>query len=241
MADFDSFAYRFIIAIVEPLMRVSTKRDWRGGENVPATGPCIVVPNHTSYFDPLAVGHFLLVAAKRRPRYLGKREIVEMPVLGKLFQAAGQIPVHRNTTNAINAYKDAIAALELGHCIAIYPEGTTTLDPDNWPMMGKTGAARLALTTGAPLIPIAQWGAEQVMPNEDGFRFRILPKKTMHVHAGRPVDIDDLRGKPITPELLAEATERIMLAITMLLAEIRGEQPPAERYNPRRHRGGASE
>lgn len=241
MTDFDSGAYRFIVGIVKPLLNISTKREWRGAEHVPAQGPCIIVPNHTSYFDPLAVGHFLLVAAKRHPRYLGKREIVEMPVLGKLFQAAGQIPVHRNTTNAVNAYKDAITALEHGHCIAIYPEGTTTLDPDNWPMMGKTGAARLALTTGAPLIPIAQWGPEQVMPNEDGFAFRILPRKTMHVHAGEAVNIDDLRGKPITSELLAEATERIMLAITMLLAEIRGEMPPAERYNPRRRRNGASE
>lgn len=241
MTDFNSAAYRFIIAFGVPLIRAFTKREWRGIEHVPASGPCIVVPNHTSYFDPLAVGHFLIDGAKRRPRYLGKREIVEMPVLGKFFQAAGQIPVHRNTTNAINAYRDAIAALELGHCIAIYPEGTTTEDPDYWPMMGKTGAARLALTTGAPLIPIAQWGPEQVMPNEDGFRFHILPRKTMHVHAGAPVNVDDLRDKPITAELLAEATERIMLAITLLLAEIRGEQPPAERYNPRKKRGGASE
>ena len=240
MTDFDSAAYRFIINVGLPILRVVTKRDWRGLEHVPTSGPCIVVPNHTSYFDPLSVGHFLIEGAKRRPRYLGKREVVEMPVLGKLFQAAGQITVHRNTTNAVNAYRDAIAALELGHCVTIYPEGTTTHDPDNWPMMGKTGAARLALATGAPLIPVAQWGAEQVMPNEDGFHLRIFPRKTMQVRAGQAVDIDDLRDKPITADLLEEATERIMLAITMLLAEIRGEQPPAERYNPRKRRGGAA-
>lgn len=240
MSDFDSAAYRLIIRIGLPIIRMLNKREWRGVEHVPASGPCIVVPNHTSYWDPLAVGEFLIDGCNRRPRYLGKREIVEMPVLGKFFQAAGQIPVHRNTTNAVNAYKDAIAALEHGHCIALYPEGTTTRDPDNWPMMGKTGAARLALTTGAPVIPIAQWGAEQVIPNQDKFELHLFPRKTMQVSAGEPVNLDDLRDQPMTAELLAEATDRIMLAITMLLAEIRGEQPPAERYNPRQHRGGAS-
>ena len=236
MSDFNSGALQFIVRLGEPVIRAITKREWRGMEHVPAEGPCIIAPNHTSNFDPLAVGHFLVVGCGRHPRFLGKREVVEMPVFGRLFQAAGQIPVHRGTTNAINAYKDAIAALDLGHCIALYPEGTTTKDPDNWPMVGKTGAARLALTTGAPVIPIAQWGAEQVMPNKDGFAFHVFPRKTMHVHAGQPVDLDDLRGLDITADVLADATERIMLSISLLLAEIRGEMPPAERYNPRRRR-----
>ena len=239
MAEFDSGAYQFIVRLGEPVLRAITKREWRGMEHVPADGACIIAPNHTSNFDPLAVGHFVIMGAKRHPRFLGKREVVEMPVFGRLFQAAGQIPVHRGTTNAINAYKDAIAALEQGHCVAIYPEGTTTKDPDNWPMMGKTGAARMALATGAPVIPIAQWGPEEVMPNHAGFAFRVLPRKTMRVHAGAAVDLDDLRDVPITSEVLADATERIMLSITMLLAEIRGELPPAERYNPRKRRSDA--
>ena len=240
MSDFDSAAYRLIIRVGLPIIRWVTKRDWRGMEHVPANGPCIITPNHTSYWDPLAVGHFIIDGCRRRPRYLGKREIVEMPVFGKLFQAAGQISVHRETSNAINAYANAVEALKLGHCIAIYPEGTTTRDPDNWPMVAKTGAARLALTTGAPVIPVAQWGPEQVIPNQDKFEFHLFPRKLMQVRAGAPVDLDDLRGQPITAELLTEASERIMLAITLLLAEIRGELPPAERYNPLRRRGGAS-
>lgn len=239
MAEFDSRAMRFIVGFGVPLLRILTKRDWRGMEHVPSSGPCIIAPNHTSNFDPLAVGHFLLVGCRRNPRFLGKREVVEMPVFGKLFQAAGQIPVHRGTTNAINAYKDAIAAIEEGQCVAIYPEGTTTKDPDNWPMTGKTGAARMALATGAPVIPIAQWGPEQVMPNGHGFAFHILPRKVMQVHAGEAVNLDDLRGLDMTSEVLAEATERIMLSISMLLAEIRGELPPAERYNPRKRRSDA--
>lgn len=236
VAVHESLAYRFIKLVARPIMMAVTKRDWRGMEHIPAEGGVVLAANHTSYFDPLAVAHYI-VDAGRAPRFLGKSEIVAMPVLGKLFQAAGQIPVYRGTASAANAYKDAIAALERGESVALYPEGTTTRDPDLWPMMGKTGAARMALTTGAPVIPIAQWGPHEVIPDKTKLRINLFPRKTMHVHAGNAVDLDDLRDREITGEILDEATERIMLAITMLLAEIRGELPPAERYNPRKRRG----
>ncbi len=234
MADREPGAFRFIKGIVRPFMRLTTNRDWRGGEHIPASGACILTPNHTSDFDPLAIGHFI-VDQGRMPHFLGKKEVVDMPVLGRLFKAAGQIPVYRGTATAVNAYRDAISALERGECIAVYPEGTVTKDPNLWPMMGKTGTARMALTTGAPVIPIAQWGAHLVKANKQ-LSFHFFPRKTMHVHAGRPVDLDDLRGREMTSEVLDEATERVMLAITMLLAEIRGELPPAERYNPRQRK-----
>lgn len=236
MAVHESMAYRFIKLVALPIMRAVTKRDWRGMEHIPAEGGVVLVANHTSYFDPLAVGHFV-IAAGRVPRFLGKAEVVAMPVLGRLFQAAGQIPVYRGTASAANAYRDAITALERGESIMIYPEGTTTGDPDLWPMMGKTGAARMALTTGAPVIPIAQWGPQEVVPDKRKPRIHLFPRKTMQVHAGNAVNLDDLRGREMTTAVLDEATERIMLAITMLLAEIRGELPPAERYNPRKRRG----
>lgn len=234
MADKVPGAFRFIEGVVRPFMRLSTRRDWRGGEHIPADGACILAPNHSSNFDPLAIGYFI-VEQGRMPRFLGKKEVVDMPVLGRLFKAAGQIPVHRGTSTAVNAYRDAITALERGQCICVYPEGTVTKDPNLWPMMGKTGTARMALTTGAPVIPIAQWGAHLVIPRKT-IAFHLLPRKTMHVHAGEAVNLDDLRGREMTTEVLDEATERIMLAITMLLAEIRGELPPAERYNPRQRK-----
>lgn len=223
---------------MRPLMMMLTKRDWRGAENIPKSGGVVVAVNHTSYFDPLAVGHFV-VDNGRAPRFLGKVEVFKNPVLGRLFKAAGQIPVHRGTAVAAVALRDAIAGLERGECIVVYPEGTTTQDPDLWPMAAKSGAARMALMADVPLIPVAQWGPHEVMPDK-AFNIKLFPIKTMRVHAGPPVDLDDLRGKDITAELLDEATERIMVAITKLLAEIRGEQPPAERYNPRKRRGGAS-
>lgn len=234
-------AYRLIKFIMRPLLMVLTKRDWRGAHHLPPTGGVVVAVNHTSYFDPLAVGHFV-VDNGRAPRFLGKVEVFKNPILGRLFKAAGQIPVHRGTAVAAVALRDAIAGLEQGECIVVYPEGTTTSDPDRWPMAAKTGAARMALMAGVPVIPVAQWGPHEVIPDKGkGFTIRLLPRKTMHVHAGEPVNLDDLRGRDIDAAMLEDATERIMLAITLLLAEIRGEQPPAQRYNPRHHRGGADE
>jgi 1-acyl-sn-glycerol-3-phosphate acyltransferase len=106
-------------------------------------------------------------------------------------------------------------------------------------MTGKTGAARIALTTGAPVIPVAQWGAQEVIgPYRK--EFRILPRKVMRVTAGPPVDLDDLRGRDLDAKTLREATERIVAAITALLEEIRGETAPAERFDLRASRAAAA-
>ena len=232
----ESLAYRFIKAVARPIMMAVTKRDWRGMEHIPSAGGVVLAANHTSYFDPLAVAHFI-VDAGRAPRFLGKAEIVAMPVLGRLFQAAGQIPVYRGTASAANAYRDGISALVAGEAVALYPEGTTTLEPDFWPMIGKTGAARMALTTGVPVIPIAQWGPHEVIPEKTKFSIHLFPRKTMRVRAGAAVNLDDLRGRELTSEVLDDATERIMSAITSILEDIRGESAPVERYDPRKHRG----
>jgi 1-acyl-sn-glycerol-3-phosphate acyltransferase len=114
----------------------------------------------------------------------------------------------------------------------IYPEGTITRDPDLWPMRGKTGAARLAFTTGCPVVPIGQWGAQELMPGRKPSFPRLLPRKTLRVAAGDPIPLDDLHEKPMTVDILDEATARIMDAVTVLVAELRGATPPAQRYDP---------
>jgi 1-acyl-sn-glycerol-3-phosphate acyltransferase len=119
-----------------------------------------------------------------------------------------------------------------GECVVVYPEGTITREPDLWPMTGRTGAARIALASGAPVIPIAQWGPNHILAPY-AKRPRLLPRKTIHVTAGPPVDLDDLRSQPLTPEVLRAATDRIMDEVTRLLEEIRGEKAPAERFDPR--------
>lgn len=223
-------AFTFIEAIGRPLLVTLVKRDWRGLENVPREGGVIVVANHYSFFDPLSVGHFL-VKAGRTPRFLAKAAVFKAPMLGRLFQSAGQIPVQRESRDAALAFKDALAAVERGETIIVYPEGTMTKDPNLWPMAGKTGAARIALRTGAPVLPIAQWGAQEVFaPYSKKPKF--FPRKTLKVTAGKPIDLRAQFGPEITSETLRNATDQIMDVLTGMLAEIRGEQPPAERFDP---------
>ena len=121
-------------------------------------------------------------------------------------------------------------AVHDGEAVVVYPEGTITRDPDLWPMTGKTGAARIALLADVPVIPIAQWGAQDVM-GPYAKEFKVFPPKTMQMRVGPPVDLDDFRGETLSSEVLVSATTRIMDAITGLLEDIRGEQAPAERLD----------
>ena len=235
------FWYVLAIGLLRPGMLALTKRDWHGAEHLRARPlpdgtqvPIVVCPNHISWFDPLESAHFLYDNG-RPPRYLGKESVFRVPVVGRIITGAGQIPVYRETSDAASSVRAAVAAVERGECVVVYPEGTITRDPDLWPMTGKTGAARIALMTGAPVIPLAQWGAQEVIgPYRK--EFRILPRKTMHVWAGPPVDLDDLRDREIDTALLQEATTRIMAAITGLLEQVRGESAPPERYDMRKSR-----
>jgi 1-acyl-sn-glycerol-3-phosphate acyltransferase len=227
------FAYRFTVAILRPLLMLLTKRDWRGVEHLPTTGGFVAAPNHLSYFDPLAFAHFL-VDNDHPPYFLGKEAVFRVPVVGAILRGAQQIPVYRNTGQAADAFRAAVDAVESGKCVAVYPEGTLTRDPDLWPMVGKTGAARIALSTKCPVIPVAQWGPQDVL-EPYGKRPRLLPRRTMHLRAGPPVDLTDLYDQPVTGALLREATDRIMAAITAELETIRGGQAPAERFDSRKH------
>lgn len=222
---------RFAVAVLRPLMLLLTRRDWRGAERLPRTGGVVVVPNHISHFDPLVVAHFLWDNG-RSPRFLAKAGLFNVPLLRRLMRGAGQIPVYRESREAGAAFRAAVEAVNRGECVIVYPEGTVTRDPAGWPMAGKSGAARIALATGAPVVPVAQWGAQDVLAPYTK-RLRLLPRKTVHVIAGEPVQLDDLRAKPPTPEVQRAATERILDDLTALLAQIRGDQPPAVRFDPR--------
>jgi 1-acyl-sn-glycerol-3-phosphate acyltransferase len=227
------FWYRVVAHFLRPILMVTPRRAWSGTEHLPPAGIGVVVaPNHISYADPLTLAHFLWDNG-RAPRYLAKESVFRIPVLGKIITACGQIPVYRASRNAARAYRDAVSAVRAGECVGIYPEGTITKDPDLWPMIGKTGAARVALETGCPVIPIAQWGPQEILAPYSK-RLRLLPPKTVHVVAGPAVDLTDLRGRPVTAEVLRAASGRIVDAITAQLAELRGELPPPTRYDPAR-------
>ena len=120
-----------------------------------------------------------------------------------------------------------------GGAIIIYPEGTLTRDPALWPMKGHTGAARMALESGIPVVPMAHWGAQEVFPRY-AKRFYVFPRKTSRLVVGEPVDLSAFAGRPLDKATLTAATNVIMDAITALLAELRGEQPPAAALGPGR-------
>ena len=100
-------------------------------------------------------------------------------------------------------------------------------------MVGKSGAARIALATGAPVIPVGQWGAHEVLPPYTT-RPRLVPRKRVVMKAGDPVDLSDLLEQPRSTALVNQATARIMAALVSVVEELRGEQAPAERFDPRK-------
>ncbi|MEY4035207.1 MAG: hypothetical protein RLZZ311_384 [Actinomycetota bacterium] len=216
--------------IIIPIFNLLMKRDWKGAENIPSQGRVIVASNHMSYLDVLVFTHFLYRNG-RAPRYLGKSGVFKVPVIGKILLAAGQVPVERESTDAKKAVDHAKIILEQGHMLGVYPEGTLTRDPDMWPMVAKTGCARLALQTDTPVIPIAQWGSQLVIPNYTT-KLNLFPRKTIIIRAGKPVDLSRWYGKGDDPQALIEATAEIMRAITALLEEIRGEKRPEVIFDP---------
>jgi 1-acyl-sn-glycerol-3-phosphate acyltransferase len=224
------FWYRLAATLLRPIFTVITRRVWRGAENLPTSGGYVAAVNHLSYVDPFTFAHFLFDNGQL-PRFLAKDSLFHLFFIGNVMRGAKQIPVYRTSGDAMSALSAAVAAVEAGECVAIYPEGTLTRDPDLWPMQGKTGAARVALASGCPVIPIAQWGAQEILGPYKVLP-RLLPRHTSYVSAGPPVDLSRFEGRELTVEVYREATDAILDAITELLAEIRQQQPPATRWDP---------
>jgi 1-acyl-sn-glycerol-3-phosphate acyltransferase len=222
--------FRFGAAVLIPILRAITKRDWQGAQYIPKTGPVIVCSNHLSYLDVLMLTHYLYKNG-RAPRYLGKSGIFKTPIIGKILLGAGQVPVERETKAAGEALVHALELLKAGHLIGVYPEGTLTRDENNWPMIAKTGLARLAIISRAPVIPIAQWGSQIVMPTYSK-KIKLFPRTKIMMHAGPPLDFSKWYGKEEDPEALKEATAYAMRAITDLLEPMRGEKRPVAIFDP---------
>ena len=224
--------FRLAVVVLEPLLLATTRRTWRGAEHLPRRGGVVVVSNHISLVDPLTLAHFVY-ANGRVPRFLAKQSLFRLPLVGRVMRGAGQIPVLRGSRDARAAYAVAVEAVRRGEAVLFYPEGTLTRDPGLWPMVGRTGAARVALETGAPVVPVAQWGPQRLLAPYSA-RLRLFPRTRVAVLAGEPVDLARFRGRESEPEILHEATEEIMAAVTRLLVLLRGEAAPAQRFDPRR-------
>jgi 1-acyl-sn-glycerol-3-phosphate acyltransferase len=219
------FWYGLAIDVLWPWLMVFTRQIWLGGENVPRSGGVLVASNHVSFLDPIS-GTGYVLAHGRIPRYLAKAELWKLPLVKSVLAGGGHIPVRRDTAAPLGVYSRALEALRAGAAVVVYPEGTFTDDPDGWPMRGRTGVARMALATGVPVVPVVHWGGQRVLVRGKAVP-RLLPRHTVYVVAGKPVDLSDFLDQEPTPAVLRAATARIMAAITELVAEVRGETPPA--------------
>ena len=223
--------YRLAVVIIRPLLWLLFRADLRGREHLPRDGGVILAANHISLADPFVVALFVHTA-KRRPRFMAKHSVFRIPVAGRIVRGAKQIPVYRNTADAGAALRAAVDAIEAGECVVIYPEGTTTKDPDYWPMVAKTGVARLALATGAPVVPLGQWGVQHFL-GRDG-KPKPFPRKRILAKAGPPVDLSEWDGAEPTAEVLRAMTGKVMGEVAALVGELRGETPPAAPFVPPR-------
>lgn len=218
------FWRRFAVMVVKPSLAVLTRGDWSGTHHVPNSGGVILVANHISHADPLVYAHFVYDAG-RWPQFLAKHTLFTVPLFGSLLRRVRQIPVQRGTVDAAKALEAAIAAVKAGDAVIFYPEGTTTREPDLWPMRGKTGAARLALITGAPVVPMVTWGPHRIFDPRTG-KLRIRPRTPVTVVAGPPIDLSRWAGAAPTKQVLEEMTELIMLRLRDMIAEVRGTEAP---------------
>jgi len=223
--------WHLIAGLCLPLLTLMSRYPVIDGEKLPKTGAFILAPNHYSEIDPVIMGRFMWKLG-RVPRFLAKASVFRIPVLGAVLRASGQIPVERDLRGRSNdPLKAAQQLVDRQLAVVIYPEGSLSRDPDLWPMRGKTGAVRMALQAGVPIIPAAHWGTQKIMARYSK-KISFFPRKTVYCKIGDPVDLSDLVGRPLDQATLTEGTARVMAAITVLLGELRGETPPAERWDP---------
>lgn len=232
--------YRVLAGIAIPLYRLVAKISWRGTENFPDSGGFVVAANHLTEIDPITVA-YPVYKSGIMPRFLAKESLFRVPVIGRLLTHIGMVPVYRGTTRAKDSLEAAFIELNDGGAILVYPEGTVTRDPRMWPMRAHTGASRLSLQGQVPVVPMAHWGDQEVLYRDpQGKRtFNLFPPKKVRVLIGEPLLPQDLMrpGKHSTDQPTADdlnyATTVIMERITDLLAELRAEVAPADRFNPR--------
>jgi 1-acyl-sn-glycerol-3-phosphate acyltransferase len=225
------FWIRFCVAILYPLDGLLFRIRWRHLERMPppSTGGVIIAINHISMIDTILMAR-LVWQSGRVPRFLIKSSLFHTPVLKYVMTGASQIPVYRGTADASDSLRDAAAALRRGEAVVIYPEGTVTSDPDQWPMQAKTGIARLVLLSPeTPVVPIGQWGAQR-RPHQPWWRK--LRRRTSKAIVGEPMDLSRYAGREPSSEVLREITDVIMHEVREQVAVLRDEDAPKHFFKP---------
>lgn len=193
----------------------------------------ILAVNHISPFDPIA----LTAACSKRgiaPRFMAQEGLFTARVIGPFMRHSGHIRVDRDKPTAAQALTDAHAALAEGSAVVVYPEGRIGLDPGLWPERGKTGTGRLAIATGAQLIPVAIWGSHEVLPYAAPqgmwpmIWLNLRRRPTVRVHFGPPLDLSNVdRSRPGAAQRI---TDRLMNAIIEELIPLRAGEPETPRF-----------
>ena len=178
--------------------------------------------NHISHLDPL-YDSVAVRKSGRVPRFMAKASLWKVPVLGKALAGSDQIPVERTGAGAGQASLElATETLRRGKVVLIYPEGTVTRDPGHWPMKPRPGIGALALSGDFPVIPVAHWGSNQVYDSYvEGRKFHPLPRKDVHTVFGEPIDLTELRSRPVDARSIRDASLLIMTVVRDMVAEIR--------------------
>jgi 1-acyl-sn-glycerol-3-phosphate acyltransferase len=220
--------------IALPFVGLLTKYTLIDREKMPRKGAIIISPNHFTNIDPVIIGVAVWYLG-RAPRFMAKASILRIPVLGWLLRMSGQIPVERGgSTRSSAALKAARELVSKGRSVIVYPEGSLTRDPDLWPMRGKSGAVRLALELGIPVVPIAHWGTQDIMARYSK-KISFFPRKHVFVKVGDPVDLSEFSADDMSGKNLTAASEKVMNAITALVEDLRREKAPKVRWNPADH------
>lgn len=203
-------------------LRLATRLSVTGGEKI-GREPVILAPFHASALDPLVVA----VAIWKEgvlPHFLAKSSLFG-GFMGRALVTMGQIPVLRASTKAGDSLVHAKRALAAGQTVVIYPQGTLTKDPQLWPQQAKTGASRLAIETGAPVIPIAHWGLERVMP-VGAKKFTPRPFSAVRVHFGDPLMPPSRDAERTSASLARGFADRVTAGIADDVAALRGVDLP---------------
>ena len=227
-----SLAFKLVAFILAPLLRLLFNVKTQGVEKLPKGG-YVLVGNHLSNLDPLAFAYSVYIHMKRVPHYLAKESLFRVPLLKQILPRVGQIPVYRSGRNNEEPLRAAKEFLKAGQVVVVFPEGTLTRDPQLWPMRGKSGAIRMAMELGVPIVPAAHWGVHEIMGNYSS-KLRPNPFHTVQVKIGDPIHLSPKAAVPTSQEI-TEATNQVMLEVARLVGELRGEQPPLELWDPVKH------
>lgn len=220
-------------------LQVERQRGRKAAAQALPDGPIIVISNHTSHAD----GLLLALACRklgRSLRLLATAGVFRVPVVGGLARRLGFIPVRRGAADAAGALDEAAAALAAGEAIGLYPEGRITRHPERWPERSKTGAVRLALRTGAPIVPVAMVGAHEVVGRTRLVRTllrNLVLRPKVSTKVGDPIDVRVLVDGAPDPDAdaIRAASDVVMWRLVHLVEDLRGERAPAPEGVERTH------